>query len=79
MLTHDKVVKLVGQGRLDDHLIVEIIKTGASEADLIEALGRLSLDDDVAAEKMASISPTVAALCDILESAAEDWGEIGEH
>lgn len=73
MLTRSAVIRLMGPTRLDDHSIVEIIGTGASPADLIEALNRLSPGSEVAAEKMKPMSRRVALLCDILTNANPDW------
>ena len=38
-LTDEEVVTIIGRGRHDDHAIAEIIATGATLADLLEALG----------------------------------------
>ncbi len=75
MLTRGSVLKLVGPTRLDDHAIVEIIATGASQSDLVEALSRLQRGGEVGAEKMKPMSPIVARLCDILTRETLDWDE----
>ena len=41
-LTDEEVVTIIGRGRLDDHAIAEIIVTGATSADLLEALNRVT-------------------------------------
>ena len=75
MLTRSSVQRLVGHNRLDDHTIVEIIGTGASEPELVEAITRVSRSAEVGAEKRKPMSPTVAALCEILMTSAIDVDE----
>lgn len=75
-LTRERVVYLVGRSRMDDHTIAEIMRTGASDLELLEAVNRVTRgSSDVGAEKMKPISRTVAALCDILAAAGADWSE----
>lgn len=75
-LTRERVVHLVGRSRIDDHAIAEIIRTGANDLELLEAVNRVTRgSSDVGAEKMKPISPTVATLCDILATAGYDWSE----
>lgn len=75
MLTRSTVLRLVGPTRLDDHAIVEIIGTGASEPELVEAITRVSRGTEVGAEKMKPMSPKVASLCEILMTSSLDWDE----
>lgn len=76
MLTRSAILRLVGPTRLDDHSIVEIIRTGATQSELVEAISRVSRgSSDVGAEKMKPMSPKVATLCEILTTSAEDWDE----
>lgn len=75
-LTRERVVHLVGRSRLDDHAVAEIIRTGATDLELIEAVNRTTRgSSDVGAEKMKPISRTVASLCDILAAAGHDLSE----
>jgi hypothetical protein len=75
-LTRETVVNLVGRNRIDDHTIAEIIRTGATDLELLEAINRVTRgSSDIGAEKMKPITRTVAALCDILAAAGYDWGE----
>jgi len=75
-LTRERVVALVGRSRLDDHTIAEIIRTGATDLELLEAINRVTRgSSDVGAEKRKPISRTVLALCDILAVAGLDLGE----
>jgi hypothetical protein len=77
MLTRSSVLRLVGHNRLDDHTIVEIIGTGASEPELVEAVTRVSRGAEVGAEKRKPMSPKVAALCEILTTSSIDVDESG--
>ncbi len=75
-LTRERVVSLVGRSRLDDHAIAEIMRTGASELELLEAVNRVTRgSSDVGVEKMKPMTRTVAALCEILAIAGFDLGE----
>lgn len=72
-LTRERVLALVGRSRLDDHAVAEIIRTGASELELLEAVNRTTRgSSDVGSEKRKPISRTVAVLCDILAAAGQD-------
>ncbi|TVR98421.1 MAG: hypothetical protein EA406_06645 [Rhodospirillales bacterium] len=77
MLTRSAILRLVGRSRLDDHAIVEIISTGATEPELVEALNRVSRGGEVGAEKMKPINPRVGKLCEILLTSSIDWDEPG--
>lgn len=72
MLTRSSVLRLVGHNRLDDHTIVEIIGTGATEPELVEAVTRVSRGAEVGAERMKPMSPKVAKLCEILTISSID-------
>jgi len=75
-LTRERVLTLVGRSRLDDHSVAEIVRTGASELELLEAVNRVARgSSEVGAEKMKPMSRTVAALCEILITAGDEWGE----
>ncbi|MFO1153303.1 MAG: hypothetical protein U1E42_06515 [Rhodospirillales bacterium] len=74
-LTRERVQHLVGKNRLDDHCIAEIVRTGAGESDLIEAVNRVARGGEVGAEKMRPISLSVAKLCEILASASDPYSE----
>jgi hypothetical protein len=75
MLTRSSVLRLVGHNRLDDHTIVEIIGTGATEPELVEAVTRVSRGAEVGAEKRKPMSPKVAKLCEILMTSSIDVDE----
>lgn len=75
-LTRERVQTLVGRSRLDDHAIAEIIRTGATDLELLEAVNRVTRgSSEVGAEKRRPIGRTVAILCDILAAAGQDLSE----
>jgi hypothetical protein len=76
MLTRSAVLRHLGPVRIDDHAIVEIIRTGATEEELIEALSRLQRGGEVGAEKMKSRSPRVAKLWEVLSTAVGNWDDL---
>ena len=63
-LTHDEVVSLVGA--LDDSTIASIVSTGATYADIEQALEALGCE--VAYDERQSLSPAAEAVHDILSS-----------
>ena len=73
-LTRERVVKIVG--RLDDGRIAEIIATGATPAELMEAFTWLSSDEYLGGELEHSLRGRVAQLYEIL---AADQGEDDER
>jgi hypothetical protein len=75
-LTRERVVSLVGRGRLDDHAIAEIIRAGATDLELLEAVNRVTRgSSEVGAEKMKPMTRQVAMLCEILAVAGYDTSE----
>lgn len=78
-LSHDQVLDIVGHNRLDDTVIAEIISTGATSTELLEALNRVSRGEEVGKETHHATGTTVAALCEILSTADEDWSEPDER
>ena len=64
VLTAEAVQKIAGQ--LDDGRIIEILKTGANEAELVEALEWLHGDDAMAKQRHHAPDSRVALLRDIL-------------
>ena len=65
-LTHDEVIEIVGP--LDDFRVAEIIATGATAAELLEAFERVSSAADLGAELERPLSGTVAQLFEILSA-----------
>lgn len=63
-LTADAVRKIAGQ--LDEGQVIEILKTGASEAELVEAFEWLYSDDALAKSRHHAPDSRVALLRDIL-------------
>lgn len=74
-LTRDTVLHLVGRSRLDDHAVAEIIRTGATAPELVEAVNRMMRGGEVGAEKMKPMTPTVRTLCEILATSAADLSD----
>lgn len=74
-LTRERVLHLVGRSRLDDHAVAEIIRIGATDAELIEAVSRVMRGSEVDAEKMKPMTRTVAKLCEILMTSGDIFGE----
>lgn len=74
-LTRERVLHLVGRSRLDDHAIAEIMRTGATESDLLEAVNRVMRGNEVGEEKMRAMSQTVRTLCNILATSAIDLSD----
>jgi hypothetical protein len=74
-LTRERVQQLVGKSRLDDHCIAEIVRTGANESELIEAVNRVARGGEIGAEKMQPIGLNVSKLCEILLSAGDPYSE----
>lgn len=65
-LTRDKVVEIVGQA--DDDVIAEVIATGASEKELLEAWTWLAGHDAVEEPRPHQPKGRVGRLCDILSA-----------
>ena len=64
-------------GRLDDGLVVEILETGATREELVEAMEWLYADDVLARDLHREPAGRIAALCEILsrsETAEEEDG-----
>lgn len=74
-LTRERVLHLVGRSRLDDHAVAEIVRTGATEAELLEAVNRVMRGTEVGEEKMKAMSPSVRKLCSILATSAVSLGD----
>ncbi len=69
-LTREQVEAIVGHDRLDDQMIAEIIETGASEANLVEAYNRTVRGAIVGKESGHPENALVSALCDLLSQLA---------
>lgn len=75
-MTRERVLTLVGRSRIDDHAVAEIIRTGATDLELLEAVNRVTRgSSEVGAEKRKPMGRTVAVLCDILAAAGQDLSE----
>jgi hypothetical protein len=63
-LTHGEIARIVGP--LDDSLMVEILATGASREELVEAFDWVYADDALARDLHRQPAGRIAALCEIL-------------
>jgi hypothetical protein len=72
-LTRDQVIEICG--RLDDMRIADIIATGATHAELMEARTWLASDDYLGGDLGRSASGKVARLVDLLRAEEADWGD----
>jgi hypothetical protein len=74
-LTSSEIGRIAG--RLDDSLVVEILETGATREELIEALDWIYADDAMARDLHREPAGRIAVLCEILsrtELAADEDG-----
>jgi hypothetical protein len=55
-------------GRLSDESVAEILATGATVEELVEAFSWLNEDDQLGRELLHRPSPTVQRLCEILQA-----------
>ena len=72
-LTRDQVIEICG--RLDDMRIANIIATGASPAELMEARTWLASDDYLAGDLGRSASGRIARLVDLLRADENEWDD----
>jgi hypothetical protein len=63
-LTSSEIERIAG--RLDDSLVVEILETGATREELIEALDWIYADDVMARDLHREPAGRIAVLCEIL-------------
>lgn len=73
LLTRDQVFEICG--RLDDMKLAQIIATGASPAELMEARVWLGSDDYLGGDLGRSPSGRVARLVDLLKADEADWDD----
>jgi hypothetical protein len=72
-LTREQVTEICG--RLDDMKIADIIATGASPAELMEARTWLVADDYLGGDLGRSASGRVARLVELLRADETDWDD----
>jgi hypothetical protein len=70
MMTYDEVREVLGP--VDDVLVTEIVRLGATRAELVEALAWISSDDALADDHRSPPSGNVAALAEMLEADEDD-------
>ena len=63
-------------GRLDDQVIAQILATGATAAEVLEAFTWFSADDQIGTELQRGPQGTVGAVCDILMREEPDPDEL---
>lgn len=68
-LTRERIQQLAKRYRLDDHAVAEIIRSGASEPEFVEAVSRMSRSGE--AFRSRPLTPTVARLCEVLVTAGD--------
>ncbi len=76
-VTRQEVIDIVG--RISDPRIAEIIDTGASAAEVIEAFAWLSDDDHLGSDLEKSLSGVVERVYEILRADEPDWEEDRAH
>ena len=69
-MTKEEVIKIVGH--IDDTLIIEIIRSGATGAELQEAFEWVFSDDSISKESLSQPHGKIANLCTILERSETD-------
>jgi hypothetical protein len=74
-LTHDDVTRLCGD--IEERKVAAILATGASLAELEEALAWVAGESDVMGEARLPVAGTVAELYDILVEGEDLWGDEG--
>ncbi len=72
-LTREQVIEICG--RLDDFRIANIIGTGATAAELMEARTWLASDDYMAAALKRSANGRVARLVELLRADEPEWDD----
>ncbi|HUG63358.1 MAG TPA: hypothetical protein VMP03_16045 [Methylomirabilota bacterium] len=75
MLTYEEAKQVLGP--VDDSVIADVVKTGATREELVEALAWIGGDDVLIGEGRSPPKGVVAALVDILAPADEDEPSVG--
>jgi hypothetical protein len=70
MMTYDEVKEVLGP--VDDALVTEIVRLGATRAELVEALAWISSDDALVENHRSPPKGNVAALAELLEADEDD-------
>jgi hypothetical protein len=70
-LTGEQVARVLGIDKMDDHTIVSVIETGASEEELCEAFDLYVSGSKVGPEH----NPKIAKICEILSEIDASWNE----
>ena len=72
-ISHDEVKRLFGD--ISDHMIVEIIESGATISDLQEVAAHLADETDVMGEMRRPLTGRALQLYDLLRREDEGWQE----
>jgi len=72
-VTREEIIDIVG--RINDFRIAEIIATGATAAEVMEAFTWMTADEHLAGDLGKPLSGTVAQVYDILRADEPDWEE----
>ena len=75
ILSKEKVVRILGPDTVDDHTIVALIASGASEDDLTDAYNLLVSGDDLLADQQSAAKPKVADVYNLLAELDVAWEE----
>ena len=72
-ITHDEVKRLFGD--INDHMIVEIMNSGATAAELNEVVAHLAQETDVMGELERPLTGRALQIYNLLRRADEAWEE----
>lgn len=72
-ITHDEVKRLFGD--ISDHMIVEIMDSGATMAELNEVVAHLAQETDVMGELERPLTGRALQIYNLLRAADEAWEE----
>ena len=72
-VTSEEVRRLLGE--IDDHLVVEIIASGATAAELTEVAAHLAQETDVMGELERPLTGRALQVFTLLRRAEADWNE----
>ncbi len=72
-LTHDEVRRIFGD--ISDHVVVEILSSGATMSDLQEVAAHLAQETDVMGELERPLTGTALTIYNMLRREEEAWDE----
>lgn len=79
LLTREQVIRVLGPDAVDDHTIMAILDTHASEGELCEAYNLFVRGGDLDSERQHPVPARINLICDILADleAASDESDLG--